>query len=818
MLHPALFHRRDMWSMGVLALVAALFLASVATAQDSDIADWSGQWETTWRDGGGRLILEQDGRTVTGSYPLFDGRVEGVADGRVLSGEWFEDGQTGQFELVQSQDGMSFAGRFDGAEWWTVGRTLESGIVFTKDQTSPSTVMRSFLAAANGAMDGDFDALRVALGLVLPLDEDEDVNAQLDRARMLFRVIDQTTLRLWDMPSGPGEDGETATTVLQQAGTGERVAVAFRKVGPDWFLDPGTLSDLTEQDDTLRLARAEALAAADVQPGQMNTPRDTMRRFVLSFRHTPDGSSAETLGALDLRGRPEITRDHDGQVLAGYLKRVIDRAGYVIWQEIPDDPLSTARYVHFQHPKGDIVIAPVETETGVTWQFTPATLRSIRAVYTAMEDMPVSEGLSALPDDDHHFAIRRTLRGVAPSALLPLGPFERWQWAGLAMTFLAMAVAAASVGVIGRLIARANAAEVPVDPGPGQGVIPWALRGIAAGLVLLVSNWVLGLPEGTTLVLASIATILIVFGLFLLGWLWIGRLAETYRKAERITGHNLILLSLASGVLRGLLLVAAVLIVADQLSIPLTGVLASFGIGGIAFALAAQPTLQNLLSGFTIYADRPLSVGDFCRFGDKMGTVEEIGLRSTRLRTLDRTVISVPNSQFLDMQLENYARRDRFLFTTTLGLRYETTPDQLRYVLAELRKLLIAHPMVVSEPLRVRFAGLGAHSLDVEVFSYILASDMDAFTAIREDLLLRIMLTVDAAGTQFAFPSVVHYAATDEGLEAERIARAEATVDSWRASGDLPFPDFEWHSKADLSGSLDYPPEGSALRRDDSAN
>ena len=98
----------------------------------------------------------------------------------------------------------------------------------------------------------------------------------------------------------------------------------------------------------------------------------------------------------------------------------------------------------------------------------------------------------------------------------------------------------------------------------------------------------------------------------------------------------------------------------------------------------------------------------------------------------------------------------------------------------------------MAEPLRVRFAGFGAHSLDVEVFSYILASDMDSFTAIREDLLLRIMATVDAAGTQFAFPSVTHYAATDNELETARVAEAEAAVQSWRGSGDLPFPDFGW--------------------------
>src|SRR6056297_2354760 len=371
-----------------------------------------------------------------------------------------------------------------------------------------------------------------------------------------------------------------------------------------------------------------------------------------------------------------------------------------------------------------------------------------------------------------------------------------------------MAGAAALVAQSGRLVARRKRDDMQA-PGPARaGTASLAMRGIASGLVLFGGSWLLGLPEGMTLILVSIATTLIVFGIFLLGWHLTGRLAENYRAAERITGHNLILLSLTTGVVRGLLLVAAVLIVAHQLSIPLVGMLAGFGIGGIAFALAAQPTLQNLLSGFTIYADRPLSVGDFCRFGDKMGTVEEIGLRSTRLRTLDRTVVSVPNSQFLDMELENFARRDRFLFTTTLQLRYETSPDQMRYVLVALRKLLIAHPMVLADPLRVRLMGFGAHSLDIEVFCYVLASDIDAFCAIREDVLLRIMTEVEEAGAQFAFPSVVHYQAQDAGMSAERVGQVESAVEDWRREGDLPFPDFDWQSKAEISGSLNYPPDG----------
>ena len=804
-------------------LVAFLVLAlcwpgDTAHAQEGPSADWSGTWDTLWRDGGARLILEQDGRTVTGSYPLYSGRIEAQAVGRTLRGRWIEDGRSGNFVFVQSQDGASFAGRFGSGEWWTGSRAaadlVQSVVV---DQSSPMAAMRSFLTAANQAVDGDLEALGAAVALVRPENDMGDDTDRFDHARTLYAVIDRTTFRLWDLPHEDEGDADTATVLLEQAGTGLEVEVAFRREEGLWYLSPPPIDRLQATLDRLLAARARATEELQEGPGPQ-TPRDAMRDFVLSFRYSPDGSAPAALAALDLRGRQEVTRTHDGQVLAGYLKRVIDRAGYVIWQEIPDDPTSQVPYVHFQHPEGSVVIAPVETEEGPTWQFTPDTLRTIRAVYTAMEDMPLAPGVNALQDRDIHFVIRSALRSVAPATLVPFGPLERWQWGGLAVTvilaFGAAHLARRALGAALRRAARADAGTHPI----GAGIASWAIRGVVAGLVLLAAGWVLGLPEGFTEVLAGIAVVLVVLGLFLLGWRAIGALAERYRDAERIGGHNLILLSLVSGVFRGLLLLAAVLVIAHMLSLPLTSVLAGFGIGGIAFALAVQPTLQNLLSGFTLFADRPISVGDFCRFGDKMGTVEHIGLRSTRLRTLDRTVISVPNSQFLDMELENFSRRDRFLFTTVLQLRYETTPDQMRYVLAELRKLLIAHPEVVAEPLRVRLMGFGAHSLDVEVFSYIRASDIDTFAAIREDVLLRVMQTVEEAGAQFAFPSVTHYAASDESADPERVQSAEAAVEEWRRREDLPFPDFDWQAKAEMSGILHYPPEGSTWWRSPSTD
>ena len=151
--------------------------------------------------------------------------------------------------------------------------------------------------------------------------------------------------------------------------------------------------------------------------------------------------------------------------------------------------------------------------------------------------------------------------------------------------------------------------------------------------------------------------------------------------------------------------------------------MAGLGVGGIAVALAAQKTVENFIGGITLYADQPVRVGEFCRFGGTVGTVEDVGLRSTRVRTLDRTIVTIPNSEFSNFQIENFARRDRIWYHPTLNVHYETTPDQIRYILVEARRMLYAHPKVDSASARIRFVGFGRASLDLEVFSYVTVTD-----------------------------------------------------------------------------------------------
>ncbi len=246
--------------------------------------------------------------------------------------------------------------------------------------------------------------------------------------------------------------------------------------------------------------------------------------------------------------------------------------------------------------------------------------------------------------------------------------------------------------------------------------------------------------------------------------------------------------------------------------INIAAVLTGLGIGGIAIAFAAQKTLENLFGGIMIISDQPIRVGDFCRAGDYIGTVENIGLRSTRLRTLERTAVSIPNGQLAVMSLENFTMRDKIWFHHVVHLRYETTADQLRYVLAEIRKMLYAHSKVETPSARVRFIGFGNSSLDLEVFAYALEKDYEPFLHIQEDLLLHMMDIVETSGSGFAFPSQTTYIARDSGLDVEKSQKAMEMVRQWREQGKLPFPDFSAETISEIDNKLEYPPPGSALR------
>jgi MscS family membrane protein len=238
--------------------------------------------------------------------------------------------------------------------------------------------------------------------------------------------------------------------------------------------------------------------------------------------------------------------------------------------------------------------------------------------------------------------------------------------------------------------------------------------------------------------------------------------AETYvlRRVRRGNfAESQALLRLVRRVVQALAIAGGGVVALRYFGFDPTAALAGLGIGGIAVALAAQKTLENVIGGFSLVFDKAVRVGDFLKVDGVIGTVDHVGLRSTQIRTLDRTVVRVPNGQMAAGSIETLSLRDKFWFHHVIGLRYETTATQMRDLTNRLEALLSAATQVEAPSIRVRFLRFGPYSLDVELFAYFHAPDWEQFLAVQQDLLLRMMEIVEAVGTEIAFPSqTVHLA------------------------------------------------------------
>lgn len=275
---------------------------------------------------------------------------------------------------------------------------------------------------------------------------------------------------------------------------------------------------------------------------------------------------------------------------------------------------------------------------------------------------------------------------------------------------------------------------------------------------------------------------------------------------ERVENPLLVVARQGTAIMGSIVILAAG---AQAVGLPVYSIAAGLGIGGLAVALSIRPTLENLIGGVMLYLDQPVRVGDFCTFGDKAGTVERIGIRTIKIRARDRTLITVPNALFADMQLTNWAHCDKMLINATLGLRFETETDQLRYLLVKLREMFHAHPRIESETVRIRFAGFGASSMDVSIRVYALTRDWNEFFAVREDVFLRANDIVTDSGASLAFPSQTLYMTGAQAPDSELANAAVSEVESWRKTGQLPFPSLSASRMDELEGSLDWPPRGS---------
>jgi len=220
----------------------------------------------------------------------------------------------------------------------------------------------------------------------------------------------------------------------------------------------------------------------------------------------------------------------------------------------------------------------------------------------------------------------------------------------------------------------------------------------------------------------------------------------------------------------------AVFAILTIIGVDTTTALAGVGIGGVALALGAQKTVENLLGGVFLLSDRVLAVGDFCTISNRQGWVEDITLRSVRLRTLDQSLVSVPAGVLAQAEIENFATREKILVQTTLRLRYGTTAEQVRNILSSIRTLLRENSNIETETARIRLVNFGREAIELELFAYIRTSQVAEFLAEREKLLLDVAVVVEAAGSSFAQPTQFIYMDEKSDPESSAISSARAAM------------------------------------------
>jgi len=521
---------------------------------------------------------------------------------------------------------------------------------------------------------------------------------------------------------------------------------------------------------------------------KVETPKDTLGR------DTPRGTVLGFLSAAR-KGNAQIAalylntplRGASAEVLARQLAVVLDRRLPAKLNQLSDKPEGSlpdqlspdediVGTISTSSGELDILVERVDRgKAGRVWLFSRKTLDSIPRVFQELSTPAVEE---ILPQ----FLVNTRLATV---------PLFEWLAVFVGLPFLYLLTGwvgrliGSGIGALQRRLRRDTSLHTPQVLRPPMRLlllallIRWLLSNV--GLSLLARQfW-----STTALVIAILACVWLL--ILVNGW------AERYiqgRFRNRELSGSAAVLRLTRRMIDGIILFAGLLFTLHHFGVNPTAALAGLGVGGIAVALAAQKTLENVVGGISLIADQAVRVGDTLKLGETQGTVEEIGLRSTRIRTFDRTMVSIPNGQIANMSVETLSIRDKFWFHPLVGLRYETTPAQIRAIVTEVYNLLVEHSSVDSTSVRVRLLRFGAFSLDVDIFAYLSAGDWNHFLEIQENLLLSIMEIIQQAGAEIAFPSQTMYLATDSSEKAAR--STEASRSGARTGGQVWQPKSTW--------------------------
>jgi MscS family membrane protein len=345
---------------------------------------------------------------------------------------------------------------------------------------------------------------------------------------------------------------------------------------------------------------------------------------------------------------------------------------------------------------------------------------------------------------------------LLPPVLLQQGPRDLlwWQWIALPVIAVVAWLTGALLGRLSAAIAARLARRTAVT---WDDELVRELRGPASlAWTTFVAKALIGLIAMAPIPLRFVdqvldALLFVAFFWALLRAVDVGVVVATGTGWAQTYPQSRSLVPLGSRVAKVAVFAIGIVAVLAEFGYPVASLIAGLGIGGLAVALAAQKTLENLFGAFTIGVDQPFREGDYVNVGGLQGTVEEVGLRSTRIRTLERTVVSIPNGKLAEMQIETFAPRDRYRLSHVLRVEHGTTAAQVRQITSGIEAALRREPKLFGTP-SVRFTTIGEYSLHIEIYAQLATTDDGEFQRLREGLLLAFLEVVASAGARLAYP------------------------------------------------------------------
>jgi len=536
-------------------------------------------------------------------------------------------------------------------------------------------------------------------------------------------------------------------------------------------------------------------------PENLKSPRETMRTFMTAMDAVAEGQTQQleqAMSALDLSGIAKLIRNSKGQNLALALSSVIERSKGVSLNSISDDP-DGEKYIFAQYPQGNVEI--VKHEDG-RWLFSEATLFAVPTILEGLVERPV---ISGIEEPQRALPLDIKIRSKMPAALKGGFLLEYWQWIGM---FLIIAIGSIADKFLAWFLARNVTVWKQKHPA-FSGLDNTVLRPL--GLMAMAIIWwlglsVLGLPD-TALIILSVAVKLLVS----ISAVWSAfRVVDIFNallvKKAVATDNKFddLLVPMITKSLKVFMFVIGVIFSADNLDVDVSSLLAGLGLGGLAFALAARDLLGNFFGSLTVLLDRPFQIGDWVIIGDVEGSVEQVGFRSTRIRTFYNSMITLPNAALTTSTIDNMGARRFRRMKTMLGLTYDTAPEKIDAFCEGIRSLVQLHPYMRKDYYQVYFNQYNAASLDILVYVFWQTPDWNTELRERHRFLLDILRLAKQLDVEFAYPTQTLYLKQDDKeriaptafeptmTESDALAmgqqQAEAIVDGTLGRGVKPDP------------------------------